>query len=69
MTKKANPLKGNILKYELRNPEKLPITIWNSSVEASIHIAASIGLAIRQKQQEGEMKFIVVLYTYIVNAI
>jgi len=54
MTMKTSFVKGDILKYELRSPEKLPITIWNSSAKASIHIAASIGLAIRQKQQEGE---------------
>lgn len=54
MTMKKNVLGNDIFKYELRNPEKLPITIWNSSADASVHIAASIGLSIRQKQQEGE---------------
>ncbi|MEY3194122.1 MAG: hypothetical protein RIQ78_218 [Bacteroidota bacterium] len=42
------------LKYELKNFEKLPVKIWNDSVEASRHVAQSIGLAIRQRQQDGE---------------
>ncbi len=42
------------LKYQLRNLEKLPVRIWNNSSEASAHIAQSIALTIRQKQQEGE---------------
>lgn len=42
------------LKYQLKNLEKLPVRIWEDSAEASIHIAKSIALAIRQKQQEGE---------------
>ncbi len=42
------------LKYQLKTFEKLPVTIWKESNEASIHIARSIALAIRQKQQDGE---------------
>ena len=42
------------LKYELKTFEKLPVKIWNDSGEASRHVARSIALAIRQKQQEGE---------------
>lgn len=42
------------LKYQLKNLEKLPVRIWEDSTEASAHIAKSIALAIRQKQQEGE---------------
>jgi glucosamine-6-phosphate deaminase len=42
------------LKYQLKNLEKLPIKIWEDSIEASVHVARSIALAIRQKQQEGE---------------
>ena len=46
----SNPL----LKYQLKSFEKLPIKIWEESKDASIHIARSIALAIRQKQQDGE---------------
>jgi glucosamine-6-phosphate deaminase len=42
------------LKYQLKNLEKLSIKIWEDSIEASAHVARSIALAIRQKQQEGE---------------
>lgn len=42
------------LKYQLKNLEKLPVRIWEDSTEASAHVAKSIALAIRQKQQEGE---------------
>jgi glucosamine-6-phosphate deaminase len=42
------------LKYELKNFEKLPIKIWEDALEASKHVARSIALAIRQKQQDGE---------------
>lgn len=42
------------LKYELKTFEKLPVKIWDDSGEASRHVARSIALAIRQKQQEGE---------------
>lgn len=42
------------LKYQLKSFEKLPVKIWENSKDASIHVARSIALAIRQKQQEGE---------------
>ncbi|MFK7934605.1 MAG: glucosamine-6-phosphate deaminase [Saprospiraceae bacterium] len=42
------------LKYQLRNLEKLPVRVWSDSTEASVHIAKSVALAIRQRQQEGE---------------
>lgn len=42
------------LKYELKNFEKMPVKIWSDSVEASRHVARSVALAIRQKQQDGE---------------
>ncbi len=44
----------DIFKYELRSVQKMPIRMWPSSKEASLHVAKSIALAIRQKQQEGE---------------
>ena len=45
---------NNLLKYQLKNLEKLPVKIWDDSKDASIHVARSIALAIRQKQQDGE---------------
>ncbi len=42
------------LKYELKNFEKMPLKIWGDPLEASRHVARSIALAIRQKQQDGE---------------
>jgi glucosamine-6-phosphate deaminase len=42
------------LKYELKSLEKMPVTIWDDPLEASRHVARSIALAIRQKQQDGE---------------
>ncbi len=42
------------LKYQLKTFEKLPVRIWDDSVEASRHVARSIALAIRQRHQEGE---------------
>lgn len=44
----------NSLKYQLKSVEKLPVKIWKDSTEACIHVAKSIALAIRQRQQEGE---------------
>ncbi len=43
-----------VLKYQLKSLEKLPVKIWDASSQASIHVAHSIALAIRQKQQESE---------------
>ena len=49
-TKKSS----EILKYEFKSFEKLPTRIMKNASDASLHIARSIALAIRQKQQEGE---------------
>lgn len=43
-----------LLKYQLKSFEKIPTKIWENASDASKHIAQSIALAIRQKQQEGE---------------
>ena len=43
------------LKFELRNLEKLPVKIWDDSNQASKYVANSIALAIKQKQEEGEL--------------
>ncbi len=43
-----------VLKYQFKSFEKLPTRIWKNADEASVHVAQSIALAIRQKQQEGE---------------
>jgi glucosamine-6-phosphate deaminase len=43
-----------VLKYQLKSFENLPVKIWENSKDASVHIARSIALAIRQKQQDGE---------------
>jgi glucosamine-6-phosphate deaminase len=42
------------LKYALKSSELMPVTIWPEPLEASRHVAHSIALAIRQRQQEGE---------------
>ena len=42
------------LKFQFKTFEKLPVKIWDDSREASVHVARSIALAIRQKQQDGE---------------
>ncbi len=42
------------LKYQLKEFEKIPVKIWETPEEGSIHIARNIALAIRQKQQENE---------------
>ncbi|GJM34111.1 MAG: putative glucosamine-6-phosphate deaminase-like protein [Saprospiraceae bacterium] len=44
----------DVLKYQLKSLENIPTKIWEDSKEASNHVARSIALAIRQKQQEGE---------------
>lgn len=53
MNVKDKELTGH-LKYELKTFEKLPVKIWDEPAEASRHVARSIALAIRQKQQDGE---------------
>jgi len=42
------------LRYQFKSLEKIPTKVWGSAKEGSIHVAKSIALAIRQKQQEGE---------------
>ncbi len=54
MTRKTAPPAEEVLKYQFKNFERIPVKIWDESKEASIHIAQSIALAIRQKQQDGE---------------
>ncbi|WP_236980679.1 glucosamine-6-phosphate deaminase [Membranihabitans maritimus] len=44
----------DILKYQLRSFEKIPVRIYEDNLEASKNVAKSISLTIRQKQQEGE---------------
>jgi glucosamine-6-phosphate deaminase len=44
----------NVLKYQFKSFEKIPTRVWDNAKDASIHVARSIGLAIRQKQQDGE---------------
>ncbi len=44
----------DLLKYQLRSTEKIPVRIWENAREASKHVARSIALSVRQKQQEGE---------------
>ncbi len=53
---KASDAKSDLnrLEYKLRSLEKLPVKIWDDAREASHHVARSIALAIRQKQQDGE---------------
>jgi glucosamine-6-phosphate deaminase len=43
-----------IIKFQFRSFEKMPVKIWPDSREASRHVAKSIALAIRQKQQDGD---------------
>lgn len=42
------------LRYQLKSLEKIPVKTWNTPLEGSRHVAQSIALAIRQRQQEGE---------------
>ncbi|MBK8556069.1 MAG: glucosamine-6-phosphate deaminase [Lewinellaceae bacterium] len=42
------------LKYQFRSLENIPVKIWSDAREGSLHIAQSIALAIRQRQQDGE---------------
>jgi glucosamine-6-phosphate deaminase len=44
----------NYLKYQLRSVEKMPAKIWPKAKEGSDHVARSIALAIRQRQQENQ---------------
>ncbi len=44
----------SVLKYQLKSIEKMPISVWADAKEASVHIAKSIALTIRQRQQDGQ---------------
>lgn len=44
----------NPIRFQFKSFEKLPVKIWDDSKAASLHVAKSIALAIRQKQQDGE---------------
>jgi glucosamine-6-phosphate deaminase len=52
--KPADTPANRYLKYELKSFENLPVKIWDDAVAASRHVARSIALAIRQKQQDGQ---------------
>ena len=45
---------NKVIKFQFKTFEKLPVKIWDDSRDASIHVARSLALAIRQKQQDGE---------------
>lgn len=47
-------MEKDILKYQLRSFEKIPSQIYEDKEEASKHVAKTISLLMRQKQQEGE---------------
>lgn len=44
----------DFLKYQLKSVEKIPTKVWADAREGSKHVAQTIALAIRQRQQEGE---------------
>jgi len=54
MTKNNDLSTGEHIKFLIKTVEKIPVKIWENDVDCSKHIARSIALAIRQKQQEGE---------------
>lgn len=54
MTKNSELNNGEHLKFLIKSVEKIPVRIWDNDVNCSKHIARSIALAIKQKQQEGE---------------
>ena len=54
MTTAAKTITSSLLKFQLKSFEKIPTKVWEDSKDASIHVARSIALAIRQKQQDGE---------------
>ena len=54
MTTATKTVNSNLLKFQLKSFEKIPTKVWEDSREASAHVARSIALAIRQKQQDGE---------------
>jgi glucosamine-6-phosphate deaminase len=48
------PISTQRLKYTFKSVERIPVKIWHDPETASRHVAQSIALAIRQKQQEGD---------------
>ncbi|MEL6124492.1 MAG: 6-phosphogluconolactonase, partial [Bacteroidota bacterium] len=54
MTKNLDQSESNDIRYLFKSYEKIPVRIWDDNVECSKHIARSIALAIRQKQQNGQ---------------
>ncbi|MFT6810631.1 MAG: glucosamine-6-phosphate deaminase, partial [Saprospiraceae bacterium] len=42
------------IKFLIKTFEKIPVRIWNNDVDCCKHIARSIALAIRQRQQDGQ---------------
>lgn len=44
----------DFLKYQLKSVEKIPTKVWADARDGSKHVAQTIALAIRQRQQEGE---------------
>ena len=44
----------DFLKYQLKSVEKIPTKVWADAREGSKHVAQTIALSIRQRQQEGE---------------
>lgn len=54
MTKHLDIRQSKHIKYLLKSLEKISVRIWEGEDTCSQHIAQSIALAIKQKQQEGE---------------
>ncbi|MEL6389963.1 MAG: glucosamine-6-phosphate deaminase [Bacteroidota bacterium] len=54
MTKNLDQSESQDIRYLFKSYEKIPVRIWDDNVECSKHIARSIALAIRQKQQNGQ---------------
>ncbi len=54
MTKPSEPLLLEHIKFQFKSFEKIPVRVWSNDIEASKHLAQSIALAIRQRQQDGK---------------
>lgn len=54
MTQPLESSTGRHIKFLIKSFEKIPVKIWENNIDCSKHIARSIALAIKQKQQEGE---------------
>lgn len=50
----THSIASSMLKYQFKSIENIPVKIWSDSKAGCDHIARSIALAIRQKQQDGE---------------